>query len=301
MGSSVSVVIPCYRQAHFLRDAIESVLAQSHPAREVVVVDDGSPDAVRDIVAGYPDVRYVRQENAGLGPARNAGLALCTAGYVVFLDADDRLLPDALRIGAEAFRARPDCGFVWGRRYHIDAGGLRLPVDPAPAPPSPSYFSLLRANHVGPPAAAVYRRLAVEAVGAYWTERLPAEDWDLNLRLVRRYPGFFHGAFVAEYRRHGANMSGDADRMLAGQLAVLDRQELSEPLQPAERRALRSSRRLVIRLHDRETRLATLSRHTRARQWGRALWTACLMFSRHPQTIWPVSKSLVRKAAKAVD
>ena len=90
----VSVVIPCYRQAHFLPDAIESVLAQTYPHFEIIVVDDGSPDDTRAVAGRYPGVRCLRQRNRGLSAARNAGLAASIGTYVVFLDADDRLTPE---------------------------------------------------------------------------------------------------------------------------------------------------------------------------------------------------------------
>ena len=93
--AAVSVIIPCYGQAHFLGEAIESVLGQTHPA-EVVVVDDGSPDNTAEVAARYPGIRCVRQDNRGLGGARNAGFAVSKGDYVMFLDADDRLLPDEL-------------------------------------------------------------------------------------------------------------------------------------------------------------------------------------------------------------
>src|SRR5215213_3125487 len=99
----VSVVIPCYNQAHFLGEAIESVLAQSYPNFEIVVVDDGSTDDTSEVAGSYPKVRLVRQENQGLSGARNAGLARSEGEYVVFLDADDRLRPEALEAHLEHF------------------------------------------------------------------------------------------------------------------------------------------------------------------------------------------------------
>ena len=72
-AARVSVIIPCYRQAHYLGEAIESVLAQTHPEVEIVVVDDGSPDHTAEVAAAYPGVRCVRQRNQGLSAARNSG------------------------------------------------------------------------------------------------------------------------------------------------------------------------------------------------------------------------------------
>src|SRR5918995_1252705 len=110
----VSVVIPCYNQAHFLVEAIESVLAQSYPRFEIVVVDDGSTDDTSEVAARYPGVRYVYQNNQGVSAARNSGLARSEGEYVVFLDADDRLLPEALEAGLRCLEARPECAFVSG-------------------------------------------------------------------------------------------------------------------------------------------------------------------------------------------
>jgi glycosyltransferase involved in cell wall biosynthesis len=94
----VSVVIPCYNQAHFLGEAIESVLAQTYRHYEIIVVDDGSPDTTSKVTSSYPAVRYLRQSNAGLSAARNAGMNVSRGQFLVFLDADDRLLEDALQL-----------------------------------------------------------------------------------------------------------------------------------------------------------------------------------------------------------
>ena len=103
----VSVVIPCYNQAHFLPEAIKSALAQTHQPVEVVVVDDGSPDNVVDVVASYPGVRCVRQENRGRSQARNAGFRASRGKYVIFLDADDRLTPNAIESHLRCFSEHP--------------------------------------------------------------------------------------------------------------------------------------------------------------------------------------------------
>src|SRR5215217_7762241 len=92
----VTVVIPCYNQAHFLKEAIESVLKQSYAHYEIVVVDDGSTDETSEVASSYEGVRLIRQENRGLAEARNTGIKHSEGDFLVFLDADDRLLPEAL-------------------------------------------------------------------------------------------------------------------------------------------------------------------------------------------------------------
>jgi glycosyltransferase involved in cell wall biosynthesis len=100
----VTVVIPCYNQAHFLGEAIESVLEQTYPHYEIVVVDDGATDNTSEVASRYPGkVRLIRQENRGLSGARNTGIRHSEGEYMVFLDADDRLLPEALERALSAF------------------------------------------------------------------------------------------------------------------------------------------------------------------------------------------------------
>src|SRR5215212_8893489 len=97
--TTVAVVIPCFEQARFLDGAIDSVLTQSCAADEIIVVDDGGDDDLSGIVSKYPNVRLIRQANRGLAASRNAGLREAKSDKIAFLDADDRLLPDAVRAG----------------------------------------------------------------------------------------------------------------------------------------------------------------------------------------------------------
>ena len=85
----ISVVIPTYNRAEFISSAIESVLAQTHPVDEIIVVDDGSTDNTKEKVFQYPSVQYVYQENHGVASARNTGIELVNTEWVAFLDSDD--------------------------------------------------------------------------------------------------------------------------------------------------------------------------------------------------------------------
>ena len=84
----VSVVVTCYNQAHFLRESIESILAQSYADFEIILLDDGSTDDTSQIARTYPRLRYIYQNNSGLAAARNAGIRASNGQYIVFLDAD---------------------------------------------------------------------------------------------------------------------------------------------------------------------------------------------------------------------
>lgn len=161
----VSVVIPCYKQAHFLGEAIESVLAQTYPAQEIIVVDDGSPDETKEVSIRYPSIKYVRQTNQGLSAARNTGYRNSRGMYLVFLDADDRLLPHHLSTCIKAFQRRPDAAFVCGdyRFLGDDQAAHRHDCRPQPD----LYGTLLRSNFIGPPHTVMFRRDAIVQSGGF--------------------------------------------------------------------------------------------------------------------------------------
>jgi SAM-dependent methyltransferase len=191
---------------------------------EVVVVDDGSTDESAAVIERCSGVRLVRQRNAGLAAARNAGIRESRGDFLVFLDADDRLLPHAVSSGLRALQAEPDAAFVAGGFRRIDEAGHVTAVEPAPAIDGSPYGALLRRSFLPMHGAVLFRRTALVAAGGY-DERLPAcEDFDLYCRLLRRHPMCRHASIVAEYRRHGGNMSRDARRMASSALTVMGRQ-----------------------------------------------------------------------------
>jgi glycosyltransferase involved in cell wall biosynthesis len=221
----VTVVIPCYNQAHFLGEAIESVLSQSYRRFEVVVVDDGSTDETSEVASRYEGVRLIRQENRGLAGARNRGLGEAKGEFLVFLDADDRLLPGALEAGLGCFEAHPECALVAGHSRFIDADGL-LRAEPRPSEPigSDLYSALLERRYFLIPGSVMYRRAVIEAVGAFDTSLGAAEDYDLYFRIAKKFPVYWHHDVVLEYRKHGASMTRKAGLMLQHTVVVLRRQ-----------------------------------------------------------------------------
>ena len=221
MSELVSVVIPCYNQGHFLAEAIESVLEQSCPHFEIVVVDDGSTDDTADVAGQYPGVRCIRQNNQGLAAARNAGLRESSGSYVVFLDADDRLLPNALELGVDCLRACPDCAFVFGQRRHIAADGSPLPTPEQPSVDADHYLGLLRTCFIGPPGAVLYRRSAVESVGGFNVTAPATADYEMYLAIARTCAIRGYDKVVVEWREHERNMSRDYGLMLSSGMSVL--------------------------------------------------------------------------------
>ena len=219
----VAIVIPCYKQAHFLGDAIDSALTQHYPASEIVVVDDGSPDDVAGVTARFPGVRYIRQRNQGLSAARNTGIRATSSEFLIFLDADDRLLPLAVQRGVEHLTARPECAFAAGRMYTIDGDGcLTWFWQPFLLEAEDAFAQMLIDHCRIYPLTVMYRRSAITAVGGgFDTSLRSAEDWDMDIRLAQRFGFHLYDEPIAEYRRHGKNMSLNDVRMMTSIVKVL--------------------------------------------------------------------------------
>ncbi|HET7620848.1 MAG TPA: glycosyltransferase [Gemmatimonadaceae bacterium] len=281
----VAVVIPCYKQAHFLGDAIESTLKQTLPPSEIVVIDDGSPDDVRGVVARFPGVRYIRQRNQGLSAARNTGIRATTSELLVFLDSDDRLLPRAVERGVTHHSRHPGCGFVAGRMHTIAADGSLL-RGWQPYPVTSDDFAQLLINHCGIyPLTVMYRRSAIEAMGSgFDTSLRSAEDWDMDIRLAQRFPFYLYNEPIAEYRKHGNNMTRNAAVMMMSILRVLQRQRgftRRKPyLEPARRQGLARvhgyfTEQVITQIHD----------DVAAHRWRGALAKCWILLRWHPHVV----------------
>src|SRR4030095_887981 len=210
----VSVIIPCYNQADFLPGALESALAQTHCETEIIVVDDGSPDNVFEVVSRYPSVRYMRQENQGLASARNTGFKQSKGEYVVFLDADDHLTPNAIESHLSCFAEHSETGFVVGDIDHMTLNGSYAGSPRWPLLESNQYEALLRVNHVANTIAVMFRRGVLEQLGGFKPACSPAEDYELLLRAARFFPSRHHRTVVAQYRRYSAGLSRKGTLML---------------------------------------------------------------------------------------
>ncbi len=216
----VSVIIPCYKQAEFLKEAIDSVLTQTYPYFEVLVIDDGSPDNIRDIVKQYPQVKFLQQPNQGTAITRNNGIRESSGSYLIFLDSDDRLLPNALETGVEFLIQNPTVAFVTGQVKLIDTNGAFLEIPLQPTIEKDHYKTLLRSNYIWTPGAVMYRRSIFDTYS--WFDRFAggSADYELNIRIARTLPVGCHGQVILEYRQHGTNMSKNFAYMLKSGVKV---------------------------------------------------------------------------------
>ncbi|MGR0185173.1 glycosyltransferase [Azospirillum aestuarii] len=218
----VTVVIPCYNYGAYVAEAVRSVLDQTYPLVDVVVVDDGSTDpdtrAAVDALAG-PRVRVHRQLNQGLSAARNNGAVLSDADYLMFLDADDRLAPVAVAALLAELEANPDRAFAYCHQRFF--GDTELVWAPQPY----NAYDLLWANH--PSVCALVRGDWFRRSPGYRPQMLFGyEDWEfwLALSAMGGY-GLCVPVPAFEHRRHGVTMTHEAhrrQRFLAGRIRHLN-------------------------------------------------------------------------------
>jgi glycosyltransferase involved in cell wall biosynthesis len=243
----VSVVIPCFNQGHFLGEAIGSVASQTYQPIETIVIDDASTDETFAI-ATNAGVRCIRQEqNLGLAQARNAGMRASAGELLLFLDADDLLAPDAIAAGTACLRRMPQAAFAFGQPDVPGIASSRLP----PRVESGFYRRLLERNYIGMPGLVLYRRWVLAEEHAF-DERLDAaEDYDLYLRITRRWPVVFCAQMHGTYRRHRDSMSSDNVRMFRANMTVLRSQRKhvrhDRELRDAYRRGIAQLRHLYGR------------------------------------------------------
>jgi glycosyltransferase involved in cell wall biosynthesis len=270
LSGVVSVIIPCYNQAHFLPDAIESALAQTHVPVEVIVVDDGSTDDTSKVAESYANVRLVRQRNQGLAAARNAGLRASRGDHIIFLDADDQLLPDAASSGIQALEQHPECAMAVGQGHHMDTTGRPLETPATWVDNTDHYAVLLNDCFVWMPAMAIYHRGVFHRVGGFDRSVNASADYDLYLRIARRYGIATHDQVVARYRKHGGNMTRRSALMLRSAIVVLRRQWTYAKNDPVYLQSFLSG--MHAHREDYGKQLVNgVWNHLRSREWGPAL------------------------------
>jgi glycosyltransferase involved in cell wall biosynthesis len=198
----VSVVIPCYKQAMYLGKAIESVQAQTYKRYEIIVINDGSPDNPDEVVKQYPDVRYLHQTNQGVSKTRNRGLRESQGAYVVFLDADDHLLPNHFQAGVSAFQKTPEVGCVQGA-YNWCTSDYKRYVHNCDY--KLDHFGTLLFHSIAL-SAVMWRRDVVMELGGFRDFRR-GQDVDLHIRLAQAYPITCHHELIAEYQHYDRSLN----------------------------------------------------------------------------------------------
>jgi glycosyltransferase involved in cell wall biosynthesis len=230
VSPAVSVIIPSYNSAQFLAQGLDSVLAQTLPPAEVLVIDDGSTDATRALMESYtrryPNVvRYVFQENTGQGGARNHGMRLASSEWVAFLDADDWWKPEKLARQMELVKSNPNAVLLYtGLEMRYPDGRIEVRL---PTPPSELWPDLRYGNKITPSTVMAKRKVLLEA-GGFDTQFRGTEDWELWVRLGPRLPVACVPDALTCYRVSDASISTKIDHMVAQERAVLNKTVMAD-------------------------------------------------------------------------
>ena len=221
----VSVVIPSYNYGHFIQDTIESIFKQTYDRYEIIVIDDGSIDNTREVLQPDRDlINYVYQENQGLSAARNHGLHLARGEYVIFLDADDFLLPHTLEKQVAALQNNSDLGFViCGWHIVNETGEILSDVELWHGLPQLNAEAWIKWRPLLP-SATLFCRHWLEKVGGFSTEAFPAEDIDCVLRMVALgCQSDWVKTIGVCYRQHGQTITQNTPRQVAAFDRLYDR------------------------------------------------------------------------------
>lgn len=242
-----SIIIPTHDRPTLLPRAVESARRAGGNV-EIIVVDDGSYDETRSVCASMRDIVHVRlDECRGVGYARAAGITASSGRYIAFLDDDDMRLPGSIDRQVAMLEAAPDTALVYGQVYRASQSLAVNPRRRFPRflPSGDVFWNLIGTNFI-PSGSAVVRRSALESVGGLYHEAMPADDWDLWLRIAERFPVAALHEPVSIYRtptlwsKQGSSRL--ADGLLSADVRVLERcaklpRSIANPL--AFRRAAR--------------------------------------------------------------
>jgi glycosyltransferase involved in cell wall biosynthesis len=226
--TKVDVLIPAYNAAHFLPRALESVLAQTEPGWQIMLVDDGSTDNTRAVVEEFVRTHeeqlqgrltYLYQPNRGLPAARNTGIRNSSSPFLALLDADDIWLRNRLAESLASFANKPNVGLSYSGFSRFDESGKVLDTfttSDMGAPGEMATRLYTRAVHLPCPTV-TFRRASLQTVGLFDESMRATEDRDMWLRIAQHYDVVFVPKVLALYRSSSSSMSGDLPRMLQAQ------------------------------------------------------------------------------------
>ena len=207
---SISVIVPAYNAVEFLPETLESVLRQTHPVDEVLVIDDGSTDDTSAVAAAFgPPVRVMRTPNSKLSATRNFGVRHATGEWIALIDADDVWNDNKIERQMQELARHPEAGVCYSGRtlLYREGNTFRLGQE-TPAPPAENIREELFRHVSFLPSSVIIRRSVYESVGGFDPKQKNSEDYEMWLRLLHagvHFAGCPEPLF--QYRRHGQNIT----------------------------------------------------------------------------------------------
>lgn len=211
----VSVVIPTYNRALYLRQAIKSVLMQTYKKFEIIVVDDGSTDNTKDVVSQWPQVRYINQENQRIAVARNTGMKNAKGEYIAFLDSDDLWAPEHLQRCVQILEENDHVGLVGGSHaYFNDNGKILKTLVQSASPEGKVLKDMFLKNTPFQTSTVVMRQNLLSQVG-YFNPKvgngLVGEDYEFFCRIIKHTQVAYVKEILVFYRTHADNITNKYD------------------------------------------------------------------------------------------
>lgn len=240
----VSVIIPAYNAAGFIGETLTSVFSQTYSNYEVIVVNDGSPDAeqLEKVLAPFRDrLTYLEQENKGPSAARNNAIGKARGEFVAFLDSDDSWLPDYLEEQIKLIRSEPGFDMVYSDALLFGDSSLsgRSFMECAPSTGPVTFESLLLYQTSVITSGTVVRRQAVIDAGLFDERFIRCEDFDLWIRLAHRGARIgFQEQVLARHRTHDASLAANEIAMIESQVEVLKKAKQTLALSEAEHKLI---------------------------------------------------------------
>ncbi|HWQ72589.1 MAG TPA: glycosyltransferase [Desulfitobacteriaceae bacterium] len=213
-AAKVSVIIPTYNHESYIREAVGSVLGQTYPNIEILVVDDGSTDQTKKVLAPYlSKINYIYKANGGTASALNTGIAGATGRYISWLSADDVFRPQKIARQVAKMESGPDLGFIYSSFAVIDAlGRIQYEIhSPYYSNKKDMVLKLAEGCFING-STVMMRKAALEKAGGFDESLAQAHDYDLWLRLIHAFPVGFQDEVLLNYRWHGKNMSQQPDK-----------------------------------------------------------------------------------------
>jgi glycosyltransferase involved in cell wall biosynthesis len=289
----VSVIIPAYNGQEYIREAIESALAQTYRPIEILVIDDGSPINMEPFVAGFgPEVRYMRQQNGGTASARNLGWHSARGEFIALLDQDDLWLPQKLERQVPRFAEDPHIGLVaaWMEVFDSVTGEPKGTYKPAP---EMTVHDML--GHELPPVQTmIFRKSALDSIGGFDASLRGTDDWDVNIRIAAEYRVVSVQEILGRARMHPSQQGSNGEQMYRNSIRVLEKHRQVHAGCAECTAAVRKSRKLVREYH-------SLFIKDRARAaWKEGHYTAAITrvaraFWQHPPVVTRAVGNALRK------
>lgn len=273
MEPAVSVIMPAYNVSAYIATALDSVFAQTFRSFEVIVVNDGCPDSgnLELVLSRYQSrIRYLRQENAGVGAARKAAVEAARAPLIAQLDPDDWWEPDYLEIQIRLLETNSSLDLIYANAVYFGNPALegRLVMDFAPSDGDVTLERLLE-GRVNINYSAVVRKNAILGAGNFDPELRTSEDFDLWIRMLKRGSKMgYHRAPLLHYRLRADSLTSGKFQVHQSIVKVLEKASATLPLTEEEQLAL-CRRKTAAQM---EMELMQGKEAIRARDWGNARW-----------------------------